>query len=349
MPWWRCAASPARRVAGQATRPHRLGTPVALPVVGGVTLAGDLVVAGAGNGDVVRSDRNAQGLVLLWIRRTGRIRWQTKLDDAVLGTIAYRDGVLICPRTGEVTALASSDGRRSLAHPPQRQRAPACRFALTGRQVYAVSSDGYLGVLGLQDGKVLEKVYLQRPIQAGHRIRQLAPPQIVGGHVIVGSETGGLHCLSGSETRRMSYPSQFIQPLGDCRDASLVGGKAANLGSLLRARTSRSPMDLLSPRGPGAMSQPNRRTESSRKHRRAPVADDPVGIPRDGRRAGGGPPSSATAEDERWRPDGGAIRDVSGAFEGEADFWTPCDTAGKPRWPGALAYLRRTRPRPGAA
>ena len=73
---------------------HRIAwrTPVAQPVLGAVTLAGDLVVAGAGNGDVVHSSRNAQGLVVALDRKTGEIRWQTPLDDAVLGTIAFREG-----------------------------------------------------------------------------------------------------------------------------------------------------------------------------------------------------------------------------------------------------------------
>jgi outer membrane protein assembly factor BamB len=175
-------------------------TPAALPVIGGVTLAGDLVVAGAGNGDVVRSDRSAQGLALALDRKTGQVRWQTKLGDAVLGTIAYRDGILICPaRTGEVTALASSDGR-VLWHTRLSGSAPVVAgCALTGRYVYAVSSDGYLGVLGLKDGRVLEKVYLNDRGKPGTGLT-ISPPQIIGGRVIVGSETGGLHCLSGSES-----------------------------------------------------------------------------------------------------------------------------------------------------
>jgi len=71
--------------------------------------------------------------------------------------------------------------------------------ALTGRYVYAVSSDGYLGVLGLKDGRVLEKVYLNDRGKPGTGLT-ISPPQIIGGRVIVGSETGGLHCLSGSES-----------------------------------------------------------------------------------------------------------------------------------------------------
>jgi outer membrane protein assembly factor BamB len=175
-------------------------TPVAQPVLGPVTLAGDLVVAGAGNGDVVHSSRNAQGLVVALDRKTGEIRWQRSLGDAVLGTIAFREGALICPsRSGEVAALAVSDGR-VLWHTRVSGKAPVlagCAFA--GRRVYAVSSDGYLAVIDFKDGKVLEKTYLNDQAKPGSGLT-LSLPQVVGGRVIVGSETGGLHCLLGSES-----------------------------------------------------------------------------------------------------------------------------------------------------
>ena len=174
-------------------------TPVALPVLGPVTLAGNLVVAGAGNGDVVHSNRNAQGLVVALDRKTGAIRWQTPLDDAVLGTIAFREGALICPsRTGEVTALAVSDGR-VLWRTRISGNAPVlggCAF--TGRCVYAVSSDGYLVMIDFKEGKILEKTYLNDQAKPGTGLT-LSPPQVIGGRVVVGSESGGLHCLVGSE------------------------------------------------------------------------------------------------------------------------------------------------------
>ena len=175
-------------------------TPVAQPVLGAVTLAGDLVVAGAGNGDVVHSSRNAQGLVVALDRKTGAIRWQTPLDDAVLGTIAFREGVLICPsRTGEVTALAVSDGRVLWRTRISGNAPVLAGCAFTGRRVYAVSSDGYLAVIDFKEGKVLEKTYLNDQAKPGSGLT-LSLPQVFGGRVIVGSETGGLHCLMGSES-----------------------------------------------------------------------------------------------------------------------------------------------------
>ncbi len=174
-------------------------TPVAQPALGPVTLAGDLVVAGAGNGDVVHSSQNAQGLVVALDRKTGAIRWQTPLDDAVLGTIAFRPGSLFCPsRSGEITALAASDGR-VLWRVRISGKAPVLAgCAFTGRWVYAVSSDGYLAVIDFKDGKVLEKTYHNDQAKPGSGLT-LSLPQVVGGRVVVGSETGGLHCLLGSE------------------------------------------------------------------------------------------------------------------------------------------------------
>ncbi len=177
-------------------------TPVAQPVLGPVTLAGDLVLAGAGNGDVVHSSQNAQGLVVALDRKTGAIRWQTPLDDAVLGTIAYRDGALICPsRTGEVTALAVGDGRVLWRVLPSGSAPVLAGCAFTGRFVYAVSSDGYLAVIDFKEGKVVEKVYLNDQAKPGSGLT-LSLPQVVAGRVVVGSETGGLHCLRGSESAK---------------------------------------------------------------------------------------------------------------------------------------------------
>ena len=173
-------------------------TSVAQPIPGPIALAGDVVLAGGGNSDLVHSNRNARGLVVALDRRTGAILWQTQFDDAVLGGIACRDDVLICPvRTGEVAALALKDGR-ILWRTRISGNAPVlggCAFA--GRWVYAVSSDGYLAVLDSQDGHVLEKTYLNDQAKPGTGLT-LSTPRIAGGRVIVGSETGGLRCLAGA-------------------------------------------------------------------------------------------------------------------------------------------------------
>ena len=170
------------------------------PVTSAITMLGDLVIAGAGNSDFVHSNKSAHGLVVALERKSGEIRWKTPFDDAVLGVIAARNNMLICPsRTGEVTSLAADDG-----HVLWRSRisgnAPVLAgCAFTGERIYAVSCDGYLAVLSPQDGKVLSKTYLNDQAEPGAGL-SLSSPTVVGGRVFVGSETGGLHCLEGSES-----------------------------------------------------------------------------------------------------------------------------------------------------
>jgi outer membrane protein assembly factor BamB len=173
-------------------------TAVAQPMLAPVTLAGNVVIAAGGNGDMVHSSRSPQGLVVALDRQTGKILWQTSLDDAVLAAIAFQDGRLICPvRNGEVVALAAGDG-----HILWRTRVSGNAPVLTGCAVtkdraYAVSSDGCLAALATGDGKVLEKVYLNDQSQPGTGL-SLSSPQVISGRIIVGSETGGLRCLQGS-------------------------------------------------------------------------------------------------------------------------------------------------------
>jgi outer membrane protein assembly factor BamB len=173
-------------------------TPLAQPMLAPITLASNVVIAAGGNGDMVHSGRNPEGVVAALDRQTGRILWQTSLPDAVLGGVACGDGMLICPvRNGEVVALAVNDG-----HVLWRARvsgnAPVLTgCAVTGDRAYAVSNDGYLVALATRDGKVLEKVYLNDQGQPGTGL-SLSSPQVINNRIIVGSETGGLRCLQGT-------------------------------------------------------------------------------------------------------------------------------------------------------
>ena len=173
-------------------------TVVAQPMLGPITLAGRMVIAAGGNGDMVHSGRNPQGLVVALDKQTGRSLWQTTLDDAVLGAVASRDGVLFCPvRNGDVVALAASDG-----HVLWRARVSGNAPVLAGCAVakdraYAVSNDGYLAAISVGDGKVLEKFYLNEQGQPGTGL-SISSPQIMGNRIIIGTETGGLRCLQGT-------------------------------------------------------------------------------------------------------------------------------------------------------
>jgi outer membrane protein assembly factor BamB len=177
-------------------------TPVGLPVTCPITLAGDYVVAGAGNSDVVHSNANAQGLVVALDRRTGKVRWQTPFADAVLGAVACRGKTLVCPvRTGEVAALALDDGHVLWRSHISGNVPVIAGCAFTDDRVYAVSADGYLAVLDAKDGKVLEKTYLNDQAKPGSGL-SMCPPRVAAGRVYVGSETGGLQCLAGTGSTR---------------------------------------------------------------------------------------------------------------------------------------------------
>jgi len=170
-------------------------TSVAQPIPGPITLAGEVVIAGGGNSDLVHSNRNARGLAVALDRRTGAILWQTQFDDAVLGGIACGNDMLFCPvRTGDVAALALKDGR-VLWRTRISGNAPVLGGCVrAGSRVYAVSNDGYLAVLDSRNGHMLEKTYLNDQAKPGTGLT-LATPRVAGRRVVVGSETGGLRCL----------------------------------------------------------------------------------------------------------------------------------------------------------
>jgi outer membrane protein assembly factor BamB len=172
------------------------------PVTGPATIAGDLVVFGAGNSDVVHSNKNAHGSVVAIDRKSGNIRWRASLDDGVLGGIAFLDGKLACPvRTGEVVMLSADDGhvlwRRAISG-----AAPVMAgCAVGGENILALTSDGYLANLRAADGSIVEKYYLNDQSKPGSGL-SLSTPQIHTGRIVVGSETGGMRCLVGVKEAR---------------------------------------------------------------------------------------------------------------------------------------------------
>jgi outer membrane protein assembly factor BamB len=154
-----------------------------------VTLSGDLVIVGGGNGDMVHSDKNPQGLVVALNRNTGQIVWHQKFEDAVLGSIAVDHGMMIVPlRTGEAAALEVADGHLLWRSHVSGSAPVLVGGALTKERAYIVSSDGYLVAFAASTGKILEKVYLND--QKGGNGPVALPPQVSGNRIIVGSETG---------------------------------------------------------------------------------------------------------------------------------------------------------------
>jgi len=192
----------ALKIAADTSEGERLlwRTKTPFPATGSVTLHEDLVLIGCGNGDFVFAAPNPRGMVLALDRASGKVRWSIEMPDAVLGPIAVRDGMAICPiRNGEIVALDLKAEGKELWRRQISERSPALAGpALTGTHVYATTSDGYLSVLDAMSGEVLQRVYINHRNKPGELGLTFSSPLVSGGRVFVGSETGGLRCYVGS-------------------------------------------------------------------------------------------------------------------------------------------------------
>jgi outer membrane protein assembly factor BamB len=178
-------------------------TPTPYPATGAVTLAGELLLVGCGNGDYVLHDPHPEGAVIALERTTGRLRWKVPMPDGVLGTIAVRGDRAIVPvRNGQIAAIDLGQSGKVLWW--QRfagQKAILAGPAFTGKYVYAVSQDGCLAVLDAGDGKLLQKQQLNARDKPGEMGLCVSSPAVAGGRVYVGSETGGLRCFVAKEIK----------------------------------------------------------------------------------------------------------------------------------------------------
>ena len=190
-------ASGGKREVWRAKTPY--------PATGAVTLLGELVVIGCGNGNYVYADPDPAGSVIAFDAATGRKVWEVETPDAVLGAVAAAGGLMICPvRNGEVLALRAADpgSKPTVAWRTQVSgSAPIlAATALAGKWIYAVSKDGYLAVLRAADGRIVEKHYINDENRPGEMGLSISSPTVAGGRVFVGSETGGLRCYAGRRT-----------------------------------------------------------------------------------------------------------------------------------------------------
>jgi len=192
----------ALKIGGDVGEEERLlwRTETPFPATGSVTVHEDLVLIGCGNGDFVFAAPNPQGMVMALDRASGEAHWSVEMPDAVLGPIAVRDDIAICPiRNGEIVALDLKADGKEIWRQQISERSPALAGpALTGTHVYATTSDGYLSVLDATNGKVLERVYINHENKPGELGLTFSSPLVSGGRVFVGSETGGLRCYVGS-------------------------------------------------------------------------------------------------------------------------------------------------------
>ena len=167
------------------------------PITGAMTLMGDTVIAGGGNGDFVYRDPNPAGVVLALEKTSGQIRWRTDLPDAVLGAVAAGPS-LICPvASGQVVALDPRTGARQWTTPINGHAPVLAACAVTDTSVYAVSQDGYLARLDRNTGALLDRQYINAAERPGAQGLSISSPLVAHGRLYVGSETGGLRCYQG--------------------------------------------------------------------------------------------------------------------------------------------------------
>jgi outer membrane protein assembly factor BamB len=169
------------------------------PMTSPVTIAGELVICGGGNCDFVYADPKPAGVVMALDRKTGAVKWQTPMDDAVLNHIAVRDGKVFCPvRNGQVAALNLADGKPIWSQPISGRSPVLSGVTLSadGKTLFAASKDGYLALLDPASGKLIDERHpLNRKDKPGERGLTFSTPIAIKDKVFIGSETGGLHCF----------------------------------------------------------------------------------------------------------------------------------------------------------
>lgn len=171
------------------------------PATGPVLLAGDYIITGTGRGDLVNADPHPGGAVLKINRFNGEIVWRRDLTDAVLGQVAIADGRIFCPvRDGTVVALDLEDGRK-IWNKTISEAPVLAGVASSGKNLYAVSSNGILVILDATTGELLEKHALNDEANPGRSSLSLSAPFVSEGRVYVGSETGGLRCFVGAPNK----------------------------------------------------------------------------------------------------------------------------------------------------
>ena len=167
------------------------------PITGAVTYVDGNIIVGGGNGDFVFRDPNPAGVVMSLEAKTGKIRWQSKMPDAVLGAVAAGK-YLICPvAAGKVIALDPQSGKEVWSRVISGKAPVLAGVAVSEGSVYAVSHDGYMAKLSLETGDIQEKIYINADNKPGEQGLSISSPMVANGNIFVGSETGGLRCYIG--------------------------------------------------------------------------------------------------------------------------------------------------------
>lgn len=170
-----------------------------IAISGGVTAAGDLLLAGTRRGQVL-----AYGL------KDGRLRWQATVSSEVLTPPAAADGVAIV-RSGDdkLFALNVSDGKQLWMF---ERSAPTLSLrgtgsaVIAGDQVFAGFANGKLAALNLKDGSVLWEVTVASPQGRSELERMVdvdAAPLVMGDTIYAAAYQGRLVALSRDSGREL--------------------------------------------------------------------------------------------------------------------------------------------------
>lgn len=183
------APSPASRELQRRDLPY--------PGVGNVTIAGNLALIGAGNGDYVFSDPQPAGLVVCFDAATMNQRWSTPLPDSVLGPISVFDQTVLAGcRNGEVFALSLPDGKILWRGKVSAAAIPTpvlAGVATDGRLVFALAADGTLAIFDRITGQLLQRLLLADEAKPS-RGYTTATPVVYAGQLFICTETTGLNC-----------------------------------------------------------------------------------------------------------------------------------------------------------
>jgi outer membrane protein assembly factor BamB len=158
------------------------------PAFGALTVAGDRVILGVGNGNFVMSDPNPAGAVLGFSIADGKEAWRTVAADTIIGAVAVHEGrAYACGRDGNIYAANAADGgaaaKLAVGSPM------VCSPAVAGDTIYASTTEGKVFALDRKGGKVLWSMVLTPEKEI------FSSPTVSGGRLFVGTRSRGLVAL----------------------------------------------------------------------------------------------------------------------------------------------------------
>lgn len=163
-------------------------SPTPYPAFGALTVSGDRVILGVGNGNFVTSDPNPAGAILAFSVPDGREVWRTAAADTIIGAVAVREGrAYACARDGYVYAANAADGgaaaKLAVGSPM------VCSPAVAGDSLYVSTTDGKVLALDRKGGKVLWSMALTPEKEI------FSSPTVSGGRIFVGTRARGIVAL----------------------------------------------------------------------------------------------------------------------------------------------------------